>query len=89
MIRVGSTHLSLKVTRVTLPKLPVPRNTSVLKSSGVKRSSKALPMNLFFGRPSDASSTRARQQHKHTRGGEGDSLVRAARKSATDKRRGQ
>lgn len=42
----NNTRFSLKVTSVTLPKLPVPRNTSVLKSSGVKRSSRALPMNL-------------------------------------------
>lgn len=44
--RTSNTHLSLNVTRVTLPKLPVPRNTSVWKSSGVKRSSNALPINL-------------------------------------------
>lgn len=30
-------HLSLKVTSVTLPKLPVPRNISVSKSSAVNR----------------------------------------------------
>lgn len=33
----GLAHLSLKVTSVTLPKLPVPRNISVSKSPAVNR----------------------------------------------------